>query len=539
MLYGLSNGQERARETTNDLLAYVAEILVSHHGPAMVCGDFNHDLHQLPASQMLRQAGYVSILDLYQTLYGKNMPCTFKEQSTRDLILFSTELVGAVTSIEVLQHREFPGHKPLIVSLAMPEGGLTKRMWKTPSNWQVLQPNQEFVAASYERLPDLILTNDSMHDLRQWSQKVEDSVDMAIAMHHKLDSEAQPNTGLPQEFRGRFQPTNMTTKHFRSFAPKARKGDFEPFTEVKTIKATQYVRQLRGLQSLRRRMVKIRTYPTVWQSTWEGLEAEWQAILKAAGFNGTFTQWVCNHLQWPFLPHTLPNLEILEALEEAVHSLVTYKLKIDAERHQRKSFVNHQIDHLFNYDRDSYSKLREPPTQFIQALRTEHTLTCQIQMVHEGFVYGQPLGQLPTRAHMEFRWNEHILQATCDHDYILTVNQASWPSDLSVQEGSTFSVTIQYLGMQPSDIHDALEQYWKPIWQRDSLEQATDAHSWGEFQQVLADIHLPPLVDHFEHTSLQLWRQVLRDSNFHSAPGSDGWHYQELAELPDIIYSKT
>lgn len=363
VLYGLSNGNERARELTNDLLAYVAEVLLSHHGPALLCGDFNHDLQHLPASQLLRQAGYVSILDLHQMLYGTTMPCTFKEQSTRDLILVSTELVGHVTSIGVQQHREFPGHKPVIVTFDLPKGGLTKRMWKAPSNWHELQPKKELIAKSYEQLPDLTFTSDSMMDLQQWSRKVEDSVDMTIAMHHDLDSNTQPYSGLPSEYRGRFQPSNITTKHFRSFAPKARQGDFEPFTEVKTIKATQYVRQLRRLQSLRRRMLKVRTYPMVWHSTWVGLEAEWQAVLAAPGFHGSFTQWVCYHLQWPFLPHTLPNVDILEALEEAVQSLVNHKLKIDADRHQKKMFENHQIDHLFNFDRDSYSKLREPPTQ--------------------------------------------------------------------------------------------------------------------------------------------------------------------------------
>ncbi len=53
-----------------------------------------------------------------------------------------------------------------------------------------------------------------------------------------------------------------------------------------------------------------------------------------------------------------------------MQSAVTNKLKLDAERHKQKTSVHHQIDHLFNYDRESYAKLREPPAQFIQALNT-------------------------------------------------------------------------------------------------------------------------------------------------------------------------
>ena len=535
VLYGLSNGNERARETTNDLLTYVAEILLAHHGPAIVCGDFNHDLHTLPATQLLRQAGYTTILDLHQQLYGKPMPYTYKEQSTRDLMLFSTEITGCVTSIVVMQHSEFPGHKPIKITLNLPDGGLTQCMWKTPKNWQELQPQKELVARCYQQLPVLNLTQDTMHNLQQWSYKVEQAVDAALKKQHAMSPDVQPNNGLPSEYRGRFQSFEFVTKHFRSFAPKPRKGDYEPHTEVKTVKAAQLVRQLRRLQSLRRRLVKLRSYSEVWPRTWLGLTAEWKAILDSPGFSGTFTEWVCYDLQWPFLPQDLPSQDIVEALEEAVRSLVEQKLAFDSENHKKKVFVNQQIDHLFNYDRNSYSQLREPPSQFIQALRTEHVIPCQIQMLEEDFIYCQILGRVPTRSHMEFRWNHHTLEATCDADYILAINRQSLPQELSQEIGHVFSLTICYLGMQPTDIHDALEQYWKPIWQRDSLEQSTQDNQWEMFQQLLDREQLPPLVDDFDHTPIAIWKEVLKDSNIYSAPGSDGWYYQELAELPDLV----
>ena len=533
VIYGLANGNEKARETTNALITYVAEVMLAHHGPAIVCGDFNHDLHQLPAVALLQQAGFVNLLDIHQILYGKPMPTTYKEQSTRDLMLFSTELAGHVASIEVLQHVEFPGHKPVVVTLDLPDGGLTKCMWRSPKNWQELQPDKQIVEQCYSKMPVLEFTQDSMCNLQLWSRKIEQAVDNALAKQHQKQPEVFPASGLPPEYQGRFQSRPLSTKHFRCYAPKARQGDFEPSLEVKTIRATQLVRQLRRLQSLRRRMHRLPTYSDIWDRTWKGLEEEWKAVLKAPGFQGTFTKWVCQELTWPFLPQNLPSISVVEALEEAVQSLVTEKLKMDAEQHKKKVFVQHQIDHLFNYDRQSYAKLREPPAQFIQALRTDRKFTGQIHWIADGIVYCQMDGQIPTRGQLDFKWQDIPLHATCDSDNILTIPEEYWPSNLSKAIGDSFSGTVTYLGMQPTDIHHALEQYWAPIWQRDSPKQSTDEQEWADFKQMLEHEDLPKLVDTFDHKSLSLWKQILNEANFHSAPGSDGWHYQELAALPD------
>ena len=254
VLYGLANGNDRARETTNALVAYAVEIILAHHGPAIVCGDFNHDLSQLPAVQLLQQAGFLNIMQIHQNLYGKPMPPTYKEQST-SLMLFSTEIAGHVTSIEILQFGELPGHKPVIINLDLPGGGLTKRMWQAPKNWQELSPDQQLVEHCYSQLPSLEITPDSMSNLQQWSNKVEKAVDAALRnniCNNQITFPCRDNHVL--EYQGRFRVKTMSTKHFRCFAPKARQGDYEPFTEVKTIQATQLIRQLRRLQSLRRRM---------------------------------------------------------------------------------------------------------------------------------------------------------------------------------------------------------------------------------------------------------------------------------------------
>lgn len=117
--YGFAVGNEHARQETNDLLEILAEHLLSHPGPALIMGDFNHDPSQLPALEKLQQAGYTSIQTLHKHLYDTDMPKTYQEATTRDLIFFSTELAGHVTDIQVPKDTSFPGHCPVLAELTL------------------------------------------------------------------------------------------------------------------------------------------------------------------------------------------------------------------------------------------------------------------------------------------------------------------------------------------------------------------------------------------------------------------------------------
>ena len=257
VFYGLAAGNEQAKEETNNLLEVLIEYIIAHPGPVVLMGDFNHDPESLPALQKLQNAGYTSITKIHHHLYGVDMPKTYQEATTRDLMYFSTEIAGLITDIQVLKDTEFPGHCPVIVELSLPLGGITKQMWRVPQNFMELAPSPVLLEHEYNSLPSLILQEDAMENLQRWTHKVERAVDKAIQTQHKIDPITQPNKGLPKNYQGKFSPSALRTAAFRSFAPKARVGDFEPDAEIRSIIATQQVRQVRRLQSLRRRMTKL------------------------------------------------------------------------------------------------------------------------------------------------------------------------------------------------------------------------------------------------------------------------------------------
>lgn len=538
IFYGFANGNENAKEESNTLLEVVVEALLAHPGPALLMGDFNHDIETLPALDKLLQAGYTSITTLYQSIYQQDMPKTYQEATTRDLLLFSGELSGHVTDIQVCKTAEFPGHCPVIAELSLPIGGITKQIWKIPKSFLELEPSIAILEHQYHSLPQLDLTEDAMTNMQKWTQKVETAVDMTIQIQHKLDPNNQPYSGLPTPYRGKCLPTTLRTAAFRAFTPKARVGDFEPEVETRSVAASQQVRQVRRIQSLRRRITKLQTYAEVWPRTWLGLQQEWTAILKAPGFGRSFTSWICNNLKWPFVTGQLPKIHMLEALEEAVKSLLQHTMHQDQKIHNQKRFFNHQIDHLFNYDRQAYQLIKEPPLQFIQSLST--TFDAEATVVQQDPKFLEIKADLPYTPTIGTSVKTHSGECIVldTKDTLILTKWKHIPEIPPFEIGQTIKVTFSTSGMQPKDIHTALTEFWKPLWNRDSQSEAKNPECWNNVADQLHHVPLPKLTEHFDISSLDLWKKVIHNTNSKSVPGADGWYFEELKILPDQAISE-
>ena len=531
VFYGLASGNDMAQHETNKILEHAVQVMLAHPGPTMLVGDFNHDLNNLPALDKLFQAGYASIKDLYQTIYDNKMPCTYQESTTRDLMIFSTELAAAVTKIEILKHEEFPSHAPVIAGLSLPKGGLSKKIWPTPKNWMELNPNLELHCYSYDRMEPLTLTDDFGHNLQQWSNKVESSMDQAIQIQHQINPEQQPYSNLPKQYKGKLQQLTPQVQRFRSFTPKARVGDFEPACEVRSVKNTQIIRQLRRIQSLRRRVQKLSTYDTVWSTTWDGLQAEWKAILNAKGFGMTFPQWICDTLQWPFVTMMLPQFEILQALEEAVFNYQQNMQKLEQQQRQDNVYLEQQMDHLYNHDRKTYASIREPPMQFIHMLSTQWHVELVIHEIELNLTTFQAIsGDVPQLgAICEYDQSRAVVITTQENAF-----QVRWISSNvpTFSLGQSIQAKIESRGMQPGDIHQALHQFWQPIWNRDTPEESQSEDYWQDVAEVLDTIHMPQISTDLDLESIGVWQKAIQNTNSSSAPGADGWYYEELKALP-------
>lgn len=99
-----------------------------------------------------------------------------------------------------------------------------------------------------------------------------------------------------------------------------------------------------------------------------------------------------------------------------------------------------------------------------------------------------------------------------------------WPSEVQIERHK--------YGMEPKDIHLALQNYWDPIWNREQDAQETDA-TLEAFRRKVETLAMPNMCEHFAMDNLEDWKETIRQLNRHSAPGPDGWHNAELKMLPN------
>ena len=528
VLYGFQQNQPQSKENTDKLLQEASSIMLAHPGPSVLLGDINHDLETLDSWKMFMDAGFQSSKDIYEILYKKHMPPTYLESSTRDLGIFSPELIPMIQQIKVDRTSVFPGHHPVLFDITLPAGGLTKTIWKIPKNWTELGVNKSILEEMYSGMEPIRVTGDFPTDISTWSTKVESAVDMALRKQHAIDPR-QSHSFLPKQYKGRCQPIKCKEQRFRSFAPKARQGDFEPTEEIRSIQCSQLLRQVRRLESIRRRIEKLQTYHDIWEKTNRELQHEWNVILKAKGFGYSFENWICSELKWPYCPRYVPSLATVSLLEQVVKEIFQDKMKFDQKIASRKKDFSQFLDHAIGHDREIYKKVREPPKQFIKGLQVNYTWQVNLhRMIAENLVQAEAPSQhsLETNDVVDCLQTKGMIQDIQDN--LITIFFQSPPADLP----SNFTLKLSKYGMEPKDIHRALSDYWKPIWNREE-DEAENEITLNNFRQRVDNLNFPTMCRPFTLTEVAEWKISIRQLNQSSAPGPDGWHNAELKMLPD------
>lgn len=526
-LYGFQQNQTRSKPNTNRLLREAAELVLEHPGPSIVIGDFNHDLNELDSWTLLKDAGFIDSITVYDHIYGEKMPSTYQEATCRDIAIFSNELSHTITGIDVDHTAAFPGHHPVVYTLKLPEGGITKQIWRTPQDWTQLQITPSLLEYAYDSVEPIQLTGDVENNLSLWSEKVETAIDQALRLQHSIDPIRCPFDKLPAEYRGRCKTNSIQQVRFRAFGPQARKTDFEPQGEIKTHRCAQLLRQVRRLESLKRRLEKVATYSEVWNSTKQGLQQEWDAIRRAKGFGRNFETWILEELEWPLCPRYTPPLSVIQSLEAVVKNVFQQKLHQDQANAKKHSSFQKTLDHEKCYDRQTYKAIKEPPKQFIQGLNVTQSLPCSLHRVHPQFVEVRLLQQehnLHPGEEICIMGHPGIVQG--ENDDLTTICFDTSLLDFP----DHFDIQVTRFGMTPSHIHKALIGYWKPIWNRDP--ENTEEEFDPFFRDLLQQTELPQVCDSFQMNDIEQWERTIKNLGTHSAPGPDGWYNSELKQRP-------
>lgn len=117
VVYGYPDSKYHANalSRTNRMLDFASECLLSMQGPRFAAGDWNHEIHKLSITKVLRDAGWMEVQDLVEALTGQRPQVTCKAKTRKDFLWLSPELIPMFHDL-VIDRTGFADHAILKAS---------------------------------------------------------------------------------------------------------------------------------------------------------------------------------------------------------------------------------------------------------------------------------------------------------------------------------------------------------------------------------------------------------------------------------------
>lgn len=294
----------------------------------------------------------------------------------------------------------------------------------------------------------------------------------------------------------------------------ARPGDYNPEYEVFAFKTHNKIKQVRRLQSLQRCLAK-HTTPTT------SMQQEWNAILKCRAFAGDFVRWATSHPEVPYLPWEVPSHDLCNMLFQFA------KLEVDHDLHQdnvariNKSKYAHFLDVSLGGCKQAHAALRGKQNQTVTTIMSNQT---QMGIVEDP-------GLKPTRIYVDAAKDIQLGVPTSVNKVPVVIEdkdefaiQVRSTDDQRLPEGEV-EISQQCHHIEPQDIADQLQTFWKQYWNRQSQ---LDQHLTTLLQQATP----LPAVDMTPLSQAKPWVEGVAKLKTASSKGVDGISAAELKVLP-------
>ncbi|CAE6968657.1 unnamed protein product [Symbiodinium sp. CCMP2456] len=563
VVYGWPANHTAAKDRNECLFREVLQAVACSPLPTLIGGDFNMDVTSLPCWPEFVKLGFAELFSFCRSRFGKTLSPTCRGSTRHDSVLlppvFQTLLQTAMVNDTC---QLFDSHAPVVLEFSLPQHNPCKQVWRKPDSWMKYEPAAELVQSHYLRrracVGDSLLGCSSRDELdtafHQWATVIEDSVDAAIGQAHAEDPLRQPAARLPRRAKGRCTYREVKQQALPLTAPNARCGEYNPPDEALSHRSRHKVKQVRRLQSFRRRLVSVRAVAGLQPPSdclVNSLCCEWHAIENARGYPPSFCQWLLQvaHFDAFYFVTAVGPAELISS-SSALRQLDSLppepwlsdvcdfvRFECDAvvrqEQQQRKqlwSYLNDQ-DAATGL-RQAYRSLRNldnPPFTSIPVKECQQaSLECCAlggwglfrAPAPEFFQQGCPAvaDELP------------VLVGSCQQDEVfgprlwLHFGRSPLPAKCVICQ-DTEAVT-------PRELHRSFTNFWHPLWNRDQGAAARNLDPWATFVESLPE---PPAASAGLRLQLQdpdFWQQHLRRLKPRSATGYCGFSNQELRWLP-------
>ena len=517
-IYGYPSCHADSRTMTNELCRHACSEAMQLDMPTIYAGDFNHPPAALPAFQVLLAKGYVTSQQLYGRLHHREQPPTCRDATFNDGFVFCPTTVHWIQNVTVEEQYLFADHTPVQLEIHMPVATPTRTIWRLPHSWTQFVPQPQEMAKQYGNY-----RSDPPTSLENWAQLCEQAVHGAIRTAHSQDPLRHPFASLPRRARGRCQPRKCVKVPLYQPIRPAGAHQYAPGVDGSTAHFRRAVRQLRGVQSLLRRLQKLEADPTL-TPDWTQLIKEWEVISDTLFEGQPYTAWLA---KWPELPDQQDFFPTLSYLDQACQ-LTKHQVQHLESQEKRRLQAAHRYERLYDKKWSSnagaFRKIRPAAPPCLTMLKATSTfdildikgvgtglLTCKIPQ----FGAPHPLA--------DYRLGDLQLQFCAQHNDEIDFLQTDADKPLPPQR----RLVVQIPTTDTQEVADGLNHYWARFWTRDD-----DTTDWTEFSDLLRRTPMVPALD--TDLTLEEWKQAIRHLKIGTARGVCGWYAQELRDLPDL-----
>ena len=428
-------------------------------------------------------------------------------------------------------------HSPMIVTFDLDQLVESQFAWKIPHSWYSLVDSPQLIEDSYNICRDRISLDNIIQDhekdgeelLHVWSKVVETSVDRTIQIQHHNQPEKFPTKGLPQSYKGRCEKRVREEISVGKGPKFDRHTGFEPPEEIFRLHSKRKVKQVRRLRSFIR--ARKSAFQTFGDNNWPSqiclqLKQEWDKILRANGYPGTWWKWLLSYECISYVPWDNPDDEFWLLAAQITENECNIACNEEAAMRDKFRSQKIRIDVAAGSGKAVYRILKghqaKPLQQFPISIQVNAVLCRSSKegisiridefehfMVDQSALFGDAEVRI-------LHQNDRLLTVKLVKGVIPT-------RGLLKQSSHAYS---------PTEIFKEFHRYWAPIWLRENQREQFDPTAWNDFFQQLEDVRLPAFNLKVTLEDPEIWFSTIQRMKSHTAHGACGWRTEELKVLP-------
>ena len=426
-----------------------------------------------------------------------------------------------------VEHR-IGDHSPLTFELDFQLPPRNGSKWRLPQSWAQYAPNADNIAYHYKKLSKHFVhspissSNDVTEALSQWSQHVEQAIDLALQDLHHADPSRHPWNGLPNRFKGRCQLPQCNDALPPTSVGGDRPGGYNPPCEIFSLQPKLKVCQVRRLTSLVR---SIKACPANRPDRAFNLQLEWNKILTAKGYCKSWGHWILGFEALPYLPEQLPSLDVLDVAVAITRVDCDYACHHEYQMRQQSFKYRMSLDKHDDFSKLTYKLMKSVQTPFLQEVPAQHSIEATFCRSSKGLavlrLIGDKFPSFTVHAHALFGNASIQILAQDGPRITFKLLQGVIPTKgLLVQE---------FIASSDEQVFHEFHKFWQPYWQGGPVEDQFTDDCCQAFITELQDTPLPdfpkvpvPLND------VQLWMEAIAELKNHKAIGICAWRHEEL-----------